>query len=521
MLFVTFKDGNSRVDFVMFPARHSQSQQQLLLRIFIVISIYSDPSLQLKTKKMFRLFARTLDVARTVVHYLMYAILGLMMSIPGPTLLDLKQISGTDSYGISFIFTARSTGYLIGSLTGGIILDCMKNEDIALIISSLFVAIGAFTIPWCRSLTILLCTFIITGFAMGFSNTGSNASCLRIWGKKGAPFLQGLHFTYGLGGFIAPLLAAPFLSAQVPAIPRDLTLLGVAQNLTSELVAETSSISNVLDDQQPVSISESSIPSITYAYTIVGGLATLVCGCFVLVFGLASNEKSEKTESEQEAIRDPGLSFTIIVVILACLQTGLISGVEVSFAQMLTSYVVHSKHGLSKVVGSYMTSLYWGAFTVTRGLSVFLACKISVRKLLAFDLFLSVAAALILLTIGTWSVTGLWVGTGLLGVGVASIFPATLSWVEKYININNRIASVFTLVSSILEMTVPLSISIYLGTQPNVLFHFMTVATILVCCLFVTLNIILKRKGKKYDTSVSESSKSEEKSPAKVPTISV
>ncbi|PRD26759.1 UNVERIFIED_CONTAM: Sodium-dependent glucose transporter 1 [Trichonephila clavipes] len=403
---------------------------------------------------MFRLFARTLDVARTVVHYLMYAILGLMMSIPGPTLLDLKQITDTDSYSISFIFTARSTGYLIGSLTG------------------------------------------------------SNASCLRIWGKKGAPFLQGLHFTYGLGGFIAPLLAAPFLSAQVPAIPRDLTLLGVAQNLTSELVAETSSISSVLDDQFPVSISESSIPSITYAYTIVGGLATVVCGCFVLVFALASNEKSEASESKQEAVRDPGLSFIIVVVILACLQTGLISGVEVSFAQMLTSYVVHSEHGLSKVVGSYMTSLYWGAFTVTRGLSIFLACKISVRKLLALDLFLSVTAALILLTIGTWSVTGLWVGTGLLGVGVASIFPATLSWVEKYININNRIASVFTLVSSILEMTVPLSISIYLGTQPNVLFHFMTAATISVCCLFVTLNIILKRKGKKYDTSVSESSKS-------------
>ncbi|GFT22792.1 sodium-dependent glucose transporter 1 [Nephila pilipes] len=507
--------------FVLFILCASE-QQQVLQCLSIGIIIYSDPSLQLKTKKMFRLFARTLDVARTVVHYLMYAILGLMMSIPGPTLLDLKQLSDTDSYGISFIFTARSTGYLIGSLTGGIILDCMKNEDIALIISSLFVAIGAFTIPWCRSLPILLGTFIITGFAMGFSNTGSNASCLRIWGKKGAPFLQGLHFAYGLGGFIAPLLAAPFLSVHAPSIPSDLTLQGVAQNLTSDLVSVTTSISmpNIADDQQLVAISDSSIPSITYAYTIVGGLATLVCGCFVLVFGLASNEKNATAENKQEITRDPGLSFTILVVILACLQTGLISGVEVSFAQMLTSYVVHSEHGLSKVVGSYMTSLYWGSFTVTRGLSVFLACKISVRKILAFDLFLSVTAALVLLTIGTSSVIGLWVGTGLLGIGVASIFPATLSWVEKYININNRITSVFTLVSSILEMTVPLSISIYLGTQPNVLFYFMTAATISVCCLFITLNIILKRKGKKYDTSVSDKSKTGEKI-MDVPTITV
>lgn len=449
---------------------------------------------------MFHLYARTLDVARTVVHYLMFAILGLMMSIPGPTLLDLKQLSGTDSYGISFIFTARSTGYLIGSLTGGVILDCLKNEDIALMISSLFVAIGALTIPWCHNLTFLLTTFMITGFAMGFSNTGSNGSLLRIWGAKGAPFLQGLHFSYGIGGFLAPLLAAPFLSAQAPAIATDLTLMGVSQNITTELLAAAANIT----EEQVVIVSESSIPSITYAYTIVGVIGLLVCGCFVLVFSLASNERSNTEEEKKENIRDPGLAFTIVVVILACLQTGLTSGVEVSFTQMLTSYVVHSEHGLTKVAGSYMTSVYWGAFTLTRGLSIFVACKISVRKILAFDLFLSVTAALVLLTIGTWSVTGLWVGTAMLGVGVASIFPATLSWVEKYININNRIASVFTLVSSILEMTVPLSISIYLSSKPNVLFHFMTSALISILVLFIILNVILKRKGKKYVTPASE-----------------
>ncbi|XP_054721454.1 sodium-dependent glucose transporter 1-like isoform X2 [Uloborus diversus] len=419
-----------------------------------------------------------------------------MMSIPGPTLIDLRHSSGADSYSISFIFTARSIGYLIGSLTGGIILDCMKNEEKALIVSSLFVALGAFTIPWCRSLTFLLGTFIVTGFAMGFSNTGSNACCLRIWGKKGAPFLQGLHFAYGLGGFLAPILAAPFLSAHVP-LASDLTLLGVHQNLTSTLAANIPQ--NISDLELQITASETvTIPSITIAYTIIGVLASCATGLFVFVYIFASKDKSTVETKDEENIRDPGLSFTIIVVILACLQTGLISGVEVSFAQMLTSYVVNSAHGLSKVTGSYMTSAYWGSFTITRALSIILAVKISVRSLLIFDLFLAVTSAIVLLTIGTWSVIGLWVGTCLLGIGVASIFPASLSWVEKYININNRIASVFTLVSCILEMTVPLSISIYLGTQPNVLFQFMTSATVSCCVLFTILSIILKRKGEKY-----------------------
>lgn len=465
----------------------------------------------IETQKMFQLRGRTLDVARTAVHYLMFGILGLMMSIPGPTLLDLRHSCGTDSHSVSLIFTARSIGYLVGSLSGGIILDCIKNDQIALIVSSIFVSIGAYMIPWCRSLTMLLGTFLVTGLAMGFNSTGSNACCLRIWGKKGAPFLQGLHFAYGVGGFLAPLLAAPFLSVQVQ-VPGDLTLLGVTQNITMELLSEAQ---NVSDLELKITASETiTIPTITIAYTIVGILATLVTGCFIFVYIFSSEETSTVESYVHVNVRDPGLPFTITVVILVCLQTGLISGVEVSFAQMLTSYVVKSIHNLSKVTGSYMTSVYWGSFTMTRLFSIFLACKTNVKHLLMFDLILSVTAALVLLTIGAWSVTALWAGTALLGIGVASFFPASLSWIEKYININNRVASSFTFVSSVLEMTVPLYISMYLSTQPNVLFHFMMAATLFCSVIFLSLNIILTWKGEKYvvgDALMNEKGQSDQK----------
>lgn len=272
--------------------------------------------------------------------------------------------------------------------------------------------------------------------------------------------------------------------------------------------------SNTSDDKFPVLLSDITIPSITYPYTIIGVAATIVSGCFVFVFTFASKGKDAKDVEDETVSRDPGAVFTAIVVVLACLQSGLISGVEVSFTQMLTSYVVQSDHGLTKVAGSYMTSLYWGCFTLMRLISILLACKVSVKKLLMFDLVLSFTATLILLFVGTWSVEGLWVGTAMLGIGVASIFPATLSWVEKYININNRIASAFTLVSSILEMTVPLSISIYLNTHPNVLFNFLMVATLAVITIFIILNLILTRKGEKYAPSLENENR--EKAPVAV-----
>lgn len=465
---------------------------------------------------MFRLFGRTLDCVRTAVHYYMYAILGLMMSIPGPTLIDLEHSSRTDAYGISFIYIARSTGYLIGSLTGGFVLDCMQNEELALILSSALVALGAYVIPWCRNLTVLLGTFMITGFAIGFSNTGSNASCLRIWGKKGAPILQGLHLLYGCGGLLAPLIAAPFLEEFLPStieIPSH----GLLLNLTEALLPIPTIFSppNITDIEPKVINEASVIPTITFAYTIIGVLATLVSGCFAFIYIFASQSKNEvKQETPAEKVKDQGVTFTVIVVILACLQTGLSSGIEVSFTQMLTSYVVSSSHGLSKSKGSYLTSAYWSAFTCTRFLSIFLACKLDIRKILAFVLVLAMSASLVLLTIGTWSVTALWVGAAMLGVSMAPVFPGILSWVERYININNRIASVFTLVSCLLEMVVPFTISLYLNSHPSVLFCFLTGATVTASILFIILNIILSRKGEKYETSGEQEHKMEKLSTA-------
>lgn len=45
--------------------------------------------------------------------------------------------------------------------------------------------------------------------------------CIHLWGKKSAPYMQTLHFAFGIGAFIAPLLAKPFLSP----IPANTTII--------------------------------------------------------------------------------------------------------------------------------------------------------------------------------------------------------------------------------------------------------------------------------------------------------
>ncbi|KAI1286373.1 hypothetical protein HDE_10975 [Halotydeus destructor] len=56
-----------------------------------------------------------------------------------------------------------------------------------------------------------------------------NVFILYIWGKASQPYMQALHFAFGVGGLVAPLLASPFLSTGEAPIE------GLAHNLTSAI----------------------------------------------------------------------------------------------------------------------------------------------------------------------------------------------------------------------------------------------------------------------------------------------
>ncbi|XP_067126811.1 uncharacterized protein [Centruroides vittatus] len=157
---------------------------------------------------------RRLQYARTVNLCLAFFALGLCFAIPTATLKDLQRAVGADLSEIEFIYTARYSGYVFGALIGGILFD-RYNRQFLLFLSLLATAIGIITIPFCTKLGILMTCTAITGITMGFLDTGGNVWCLDLWGKKSAPFMQTMHFCFGLGAFIAPLVAEPFLSPQV------------------------------------------------------------------------------------------------------------------------------------------------------------------------------------------------------------------------------------------------------------------------------------------------------------------
>ncbi|XP_046405156.1 uncharacterized protein LOC124170478 [Ischnura elegans] len=133
--------------------------------------------------------------------------LGLCMAIPMPGILDPADHAMAPH---TSIYTARASGYLVGSFIGGVLFDRFNRLFllfISLLLTSLFITIT----PWCKILWLLKGIMVILGIVMGFLDTGCNVLCLDLWGRNSGPFMQALHFSFGLGVFIAPMLSAPFL----------------------------------------------------------------------------------------------------------------------------------------------------------------------------------------------------------------------------------------------------------------------------------------------------------------------
>jgi hypothetical protein len=166
---------------------------------------------------------------------------------------------------------------------------------------------------------------------------------------------------------------------------------------------------------------------------------------------------------------------TWTVVGLSALVLGLYVGVETGFGGYLL-YFAHEECGLSQSDGQFLTSVYWGFLAIGRCLAIPLSQNISPVRHLTLDLVLSVMSA-ILLVGGQCAV--IWPGAGLLGLGLASVFPTVVSMVEGFVDVSGKMSSVFIVGAAAGEMAIPFAMGYWTAAwHPGFL-----VATVSALCL--------------------------------------
>ena len=347
-------------------------------------------------------------MSATIGYYGGFVALGLVSASLGPTLPGLAEQTRSHLSEVSYLFTARSFGYMFGALLGGRIYDRVPGHPVMAVVLVTMAAMMAL-VPLASMLWALTAILLVLGLADGALDAGGNTLLVWVHGRRVGPFMNGLHFCFGVGAFLAPIIVAQALL------------------LTGGIAWAYWALALLI------------LPPAMWLVRLRSPEAPKT--------GLPSPASLARTAGDSTPDDHDGLVALISVFLF------LYVGAEVGFGGWIYTYAVALGVG-SEAAAAYLTSAFWGAFTVGRLLAIPLSVRFGPRTILIADLTGGVAAVAVILSL-SHSLAAMWLGTLLFGLSLASIFPTTINLAGRSMAITGRITGWFLVGSSIGAMSVP------------------------------------------------------------------
>jgi FHS family Na+ dependent glucose MFS transporter 1 len=322
---------------------------------------------------------------QTIAYFASFISLGMATASLGPALPHLAERTGSLLGEISILFSTISGGYLLGSIVGGRLYDRIPGHLVAF---TAIVGMGvtmALT-PVIPLLWVLAGVLFILGTVEGALDVGCNAMLVWVHGSEVGPYMNALHFFFGIGTFIAPIILA-----------------------------------------QSVLISG----EITWGFWVIA-LLMLPVALWML--------RAPNPSAPSMTVRT-GDHTNVKLLLLLVTFLFLYVGAEVGFGGWVYTYALHQNLA-NETTGGYLTSAFWGAFTAGRLLSIPIAARLRPRWILLGDL-LGGGISLVIILLFPESVVALWIGAILLGLFIASIFPTIFTLAERRMTLTGTITSWF------------------------------------------------------------------------------
>lgn len=336
--------------------------------------------------------------ASTMGYYAAFLAMGLAAASLGPTLPGLAEQIGVPLKQIGLLFTARALGYLLGSMLSGYAYDRFSGH-LLMVAALLGMATGLGLAPLIIRPGLLLVVMGILGMGEGILDVGGNTLLLWLHGSQVAPYMNGLHFFFGVGTFVAPVIIA------------QAALWG---------------------------------GGLLWAYWI---LALLTVPAALWLWRLPSPRLLHPAVSH----RDEPLPQRLILLIALFLL--LYVAVELGFGGWVFTYAVAAGVA-NETVAAYLTSAYWGAFTLGRLLTIPLTTRWRPQTLLLLSLLGGLLSLLVCAT-GRQSAVLTWTGSIGLGLSLAAVFPAILIWAERRMTMSSKVTCWFFISVSVGGMLFP------------------------------------------------------------------
>ena len=374
----------------------------------------------------------------TFAYYVTFITLGATMALSGPALPWLAQHTNSRLDQISAIFIAGSLGYMVGSRLGGQAYDRFQGHRIQAI-ALLLISLSAALVPVLHSLWFLVAILFMLGIFQGSVDVGGNTLLTWIHGKKVGPFMNGLHFFFGVGSFVAPLIFARVVLAA---------------------------------------------GEISWAYWIFS-LVTLPVAVWFWFLPSPAIRKRAHVAANGRSINGLFLLFVFFFVFTV--------GVELGFGNWIYTYSFRL-HLASETGAAYLTSGFWGAFSIGRLLGVVTSSRLRPPVILLIDLVGCLLAFAILLL---WPVStlALWAGTILMGLSIASVFATGMAFAEQRLSLTGAMIGWILVGVGIGGMVFPWLIGqLFDRISPRITMPILLVSNLVAFVLLLALILPLRKK---------------------------
>ena len=389
------------------------------------------------------------------------------VAVLGPTLPALAAVYGQDSItGLSLGLVGKSVGGFLGVLCMGKLLARYPGRG-NIIMFTLSILSGictslvphfSFGLKGARSVALFFTILLIQGFFQQMWDVGGNILLTKTWPNKKLlmPWMNLLHFSWGIGATICPLLAASIgiNPVRLPLLYSIIGIVGVLSTFPLLLLESPQEIEN----NDPENIDCNAASTCTSTETT---LETDVC---------ATSSKAVELELKEDV--EPGGSNASQRI----LQKGLIAmflfyfsyaGIEQTFGSWLASYVYLT--GSTIEDGAFAVSILWGSLTTGRLIASFISKfkQATPSRLIGIDIMFGTISTIILLAVsGSQILFMLYLSSALIGLSLASMYPMGVAFASSKLSDSSEFTSKYISGGSFGGLIWPPLVGVLLSDNP-------------------------------------------------------
>eukprot|EP01096_Ripella_sp_DP13-Kostka_P014217 TRINITY_DN6350_c0_g1_i1.p1 TRINITY_DN6350_c0_g1~~TRINITY_DN6350_c0_g1_i1.p1 ORF type:complete len:549 (-),score=178.47 TRINITY_DN6350_c0_g1_i1:24-1670(-) len=459
------------------------------------------------------------QIIKTLIYTLCFIVMGSVIGILGPALKFFEYQTHATADEMGWVFVCRGTGWLIGALFAGPIYDRFPFQtNLILTVDLALLAVINAVIP-ISSFFLVLGLHFCLAFGCGFIDVGGNTLVVWIWDQKVAPWMQFIHFGFGLGTVLSPLLIGCYqfyftehesiklgywtLSA-LSLVCAVLLLFVPSPEKPVERVEMDDSEKNVKSVEMEMLDEEGQVMEEIqldldhkknvhlkpiHQHSVDVGPMDEIIAVHPPSSQLDQVHKKEQNiekssgvvevldespqvlvnvnpNSTRKFLGKPMDFWTIMLVgVFLCVYVG----AEVGFGGYIYSFSVDMGWA-SAQTSDFLTAIYWSCFTLGRLLAIPFSLMFSSTIMLIIDMlggFFSMvllSAAVLLTHFFPWFTYGPYImffSTGMLGLSLASVFPCAINLPTDFsIQVTGSTTSIMVMWASFGELTVPLTMAL-------------------------------------------------------------